>query len=358
MARYSKRKDGRYCTTVLIGKDETGKPIKHMVYGKTVKELEANKAKLLVDKEHRTIVKDKTVTWADISQKWFAGKKIELETNSWMMYERMLRRYLNVLDNKKMIDVTYDDLQNIINENLDKPTTCYKLRLTINQICEFALARSVIFKNPAIGLAIPKYKSPEKRSLTTEEKKKFESTPMTPREEMYVRLIKHYGVRKQEALALTIDDFDFGTEKIFITKAVEYPHNQMVVKPTKNGHTRSFYMFKSDIPFFKTYISELDCRSCRYIFRTADGARWISAISFRRMFNHIREKCGIDIYDTDVTSHTFRHTFVTDCYYAGVKLKDAQYLAGHSSLNVTLGIYTHLDEQKSDNRNLLEQYAE
>ena len=39
------------------------------------------------------------------------------------------------------------------------------------------------------------------------------------------------------------------------------------------------------------------------------------------------------------------------------KRKDAQYLAGHSSLNVTLGIYTHLDEQKSDNRNLLEKFA-
>ena len=357
MAKYKKRKDGRYCALVTIGKDSNGKLIRKAVYGSTIKELEENKAKMIVDAEHRMYVKDKTVKWKDISQKWFAGKKIELETNSWMMYDRMLKKYLYVLDEKNMLDVTYDDLQGIINENLDKPTTCYKLRLTINQICEFALARSVIFKNPAIGLTIPKYKSPEKRSLTTEEKKKFKETPLGPREELYIRLIRHYGVRKQEALALTVDDFDFENEKIFITKAVEYPHNQMVVKPTKTGHTRSFYMFHEDIPFFKTYISQLDFSTCPYVFRVADGSRWITNISFRRMFNHIREKCGIDIYDTDVTSHTFRHTFVTDCYYAGVKLKDAQYLAGHSSLNVTLGIYTHLDEQKSDNRNLLEKFA-
>ena len=356
MAKYKKRKDGRYCALVTIGKDSNGKLIRKAVYGSTIKELEENKAKILVDMEHRTYVKDKTVKWKDISQKWFEGKKIELETNSWMMYERMLNKYLSVLDEKNMIDVTYDDFQNIINENLDKPTTCYKLRLTINQICEFALARSVIFRNPAIGLSIPKYKSPEKRALTTEEKKIFKETPLTPREELYIRLIRHYGVRKQEALALIVDDFDFEKEKIFITKAVEYPHNQMVVKATKSGHTRNFYMFREDIPFFKAYISDLNCSKCRYVFRVADGSRWITNISFRHMFDSIKAKCGIND-ETDISSHTFRHTFVTDCYYAGVKLKDAQYLAGHSSLAVTLGIYTHLDEQKSDNRKLLEKFA-
>ncbi|MBE7043692.1 MAG: hypothetical protein E7399_09445, partial [Ruminococcaceae bacterium] len=43
------------------------------------------------------------------------------------------------------------------------------------------------------------------------------------------------------------------------------------------------------------------------------------------------------------TPHIFRHTYATNLYYAGVDLKRAQYLLGHSSLNMTLKVYTHMD---------------
>jgi site-specific recombinase XerD len=47
-----------------------------------------------------------------------------------------------------------------------------------------------------------------------------------------------------------------------------------------------------------------------------------------------------------VTPHILRHTFITELYYAGVDLKTAQYLAGHSDIKTTLKIYTHLDNEK------------
>ena len=41
--KYKKRKDGRYATTVTIGRDaKTGKPVKIFVYGHTIDELKNN----------------------------------------------------------------------------------------------------------------------------------------------------------------------------------------------------------------------------------------------------------------------------------------------------------------------------
>jgi len=60
----------------------------------------------------------------------------------------------------------------------------------------------------------------------------------------------------------------------------------------------------------------------------------------------------------NLTSHIFRHGYATDLYYAGVGLKDAQYLLGHSTASVTMDIYTHLDKRRTDARDKLMTYHE
>lgn len=92
----------------------------------------------------------------------------------------------------------------------------------------------------------------------------------------------------------------------------------------------------------------------------------MSKQSFRVFWNHIIEKTkqsAEKLYrqetennihpirremDIDFTPHTFRHTYATNLYYAGVDVKTAQYLMGHSSVDITLKIYTHLDAEKTD----------
>ncbi|MCI1966898.1 MAG: tyrosine-type recombinase/integrase [Oscillospiraceae bacterium] len=39
-----------------------------------------------------------------------------------------------------------------------------------------------------------------------------------------------------------------------------------------------------------------------------------------------------------------RHTYATSLYRAGVDLKTAQYLLGHSDIRMTAEIYTHIAE--------------
>ena len=47
--------------------------------------------------------------------------------------------------------------------------------------------------------------------------------------------------------------------------------------------------------------------------------------------------------EVKITMHMFRHAYATLLYKAGVDIKTAQTYMGHSSITVTLNIYTHLD---------------
>ena len=45
-----------------------------------------------------------------------------------------------------------------------------------------------------------------------------------------------------------------------------------------------------------------------------------------------------------VSPHMLRHTYATALYHAGVDLRAAQRLLGHSSIQMTADIYTHLQD--------------
>ncbi len=55
------------------------------------------------------------------------------------------------------------------------------------------------------------------------------------------------------------------------------------------------------------------------------------------------------------SGHTFRHTFATRCFEAGIQPKTFQTYLGHSSLSMTMDLYTSVMQQKkSDDIKLLE----
>lgn len=43
----------------------------------------------------------------------------------------------------------------------------------------------------------------------------------------------------------------------------------------------------------------------------------------------------------DITPHMFRYTYASGLYRAGIDIKQAQYLLGHTDITTTLDTYTH-----------------
>ena len=56
------------------------------------------------------------------------------------------------------------------------------------------------------------------------------------------------------------------------------------------------------------------------------------------------------------SGHTFRHTFATRCFEAGISPKTVQTYLGHATLQMTMDLYTSvLEEKKQDDMKLFEQ---
>ena len=55
-----------------------------------------------------------------------------------------------------------------------------------------------------------------------------------------------------------------------------------------------------------------------------------------------------ELPDTHVTAHILRHTYITRLFEARLDIKEIQYLAGHSTVDMTLRVYTHYDRRSRE----------
>ena len=111
----------------------------------------------------------------------------------------------------------------------------------------------------------------------------------TPREQMYIDLIRYYGLRKEEALALKKSDFDFDSQILKVEHAVKFISNRPTEKETKTGKNRYLMMFPYHIEQFMAFLLCCDDED-PHIFRNLQDGKWITQQSFRRMYAAIMNK--------------------------------------------------------------------
>lgn len=348
-SKYAQRADGYYCTQVTVGFDEdTGKRIRKTLYAKTAAELDNKVAEVRVDLMSGKKFHSQRITFKPYAEKWLKQREPFLEHKTYIMYETILRVYCTSINDIELKDITKSDIQDIINQNITKPRTCQQIRLTIKQIMDCALDDDLIYKNPVRKIELPKYEKPQKRALTTQEDALSDITEFTDREKAYILLIKWNGLRKEEALALTVNDFDFKKNVITINKAVTFVDNEPKVKSTKtSAGNRVLPLLEHVVAFFKYYLSNL---SSEWLFTSLSDGKPITEQSFKKMWQSIIRKMNkkgkelkYDVPLTGLTSHIFRHNYASMLYQVGVNPKEAQYLLGHASINVTMDIYTHIN---------------
>ena len=69
----------------------------------------------------------------------------------------------------------------------------------------------------------------------------------------------------------------------------------------------------------------------------SNSSKWMEPRSFREFYYVAVREMGI----RDITFHSLRHTFASNCIRLGVDYKTVSELLGHASVNITLNIYVH-----------------
>ena len=352
MAKYKKRKDGRYATSVALGYDDDGSPKKIVIYGKTQSELDMKKAEILTSLKNGTYIKNKNVILKDYADKWLKTKSIGLEHATIYMYESIIKNHVDEIGNFLLSEITKSDIQIIINSRKDKARTCQKIKITLNQIFNSAIDDGLLHKNPCKNIVLPKNTPKEKRVLNKYELELVNISDFTDREKCYINLLKNYGLRKEEALALNKKDFNFKSKTLKINKAVYFKNNRPYLKNTKSSAgNRNLPILSKDVEFLKNYFNIIQTD---HIFSSLTNDDLITEQSFKRMFESIIKKMNSKAEELNypivenLTSHIFRHNFATTLYKANIGIKEAQYLMGHSNIKITMDIYTHLDQKETN----------
>lgn len=273
------------------------------------------------------------------------------------------------LDVEKFIRYKYENK----NPNTNKPYSKRLLKDLISvgfRIFEFALDNEFIpnIRNPFSGKKkkIPKDAPVTERTpIDNSQKQLILSVPH--RSQIAALLMLYCGLRKGEIIALEWSDIDFKEKIVSVTKSVvrEDSNHYKVTPHTKNGKDRYIPIPDNLLAYLK--IAKFNTNGEKYIYSQKNGnlhtvtswsKTWNSYIthlnyhyycqierSFGKIPKSFTTPSGIPKMIERFTAHQLRHTYCTMLYMAGVDILTASKLMGHSSIQITLEIYTHLDEK-------------
>lgn len=344
-----KRADGRYCKQVLIGYSPNGKRKFKTIYGKTIKEVEKKEREIKDSIEKGLSIEDSIILgeWSDM---WLSVYKNNVEYNTRAMYENAINKHIKPeLGMMQLKNLKSIHIQKLLNKLIDGEhyRTAEVVKLTIKQILKQALIEGYINRDITASIKIVTKKSPEKRTLTRKEVEAINNASLSQKQKVFIDIMHYTGLRKGESLALKKDDIDIFKKTIKVDKSLYYKANDAFIKEPKS---RAGYR---TVPIPNTLIKELGIYVQNLktdILFPMNNGNYMTKSSFRKFWDSIISCIGDQIGEKpDITPHIFRHTYATNLYRSGIDEKRAQYFLGHSSIQMTMDVYTHLDKQEVTN---------
>ena len=185
-------------------------------------------------------------------------------------------------------------------------------------------------------------KTPEKVALTAAESQLLLDRVSNPRARTFLLIALHTGMRRGEIAGLRWDDVDFKK------KVIHVRHNAVMGRyETTISDELKTSAGKRDIPMSEELEEWLLPRKksshSQYVI-AMENHQPLTKSSYKSMWKLIER----ELPEAHVTAHILRHTYITRLFEAGLDIKEVQYLAGHSTVDMTLRVYTHYDRRSRE----------
>lgn len=358
---FRQRKDGAYSARFV---NRFGK--RKELYGATFKEVK-NKLKnaQLEDARLSNVVNSKIIL-EEWYEKWFRVYKLPVIRRSSAMYYKYIYEYLirPVIGSKKLVELTQIEVLNTLTIAKEKGygyEVLNKMKILMVDMLNRAMQDDFVNKNVARGVPLPirRVGTRKIKALSIEDQEAFfECAAGTFYYPAYVVAI-NTGLRPGELFALTEKDIDFKRKTISVSKTLTY-------QPEEDGKQKEFRIGppKTDasireVPLNEAaekallkqriihqIISRKQIKKTNYpdlLFTTKFGTP-LNIEIFNQGVKRIIEEVNLsrDALDQieNFGGHTFRHTFATRCFEAGIQPKTVQAYLGHASLSMTMDLYT------------------
>lgn len=319
--------------------------------GRTKKEAEKKRdeAKRLV--ANGWSVGNKT-TFEQMANLWLeeykAKKKLHLRTKE--TTEGIFKRYiLPELGEMKITEIKPAHIDRMLLKISDlSKSTQSKVLIYTSAVFDKAIENEIIPKSPTFKKK-PTADDPKKiKPLTDEQCKALLKATSGTRVYPFVVICLFSGLRKGEALGLMWKDIDFDNRMIHVERSIVYSESNRHGFISTDMKTDAAHRIIPMAPEVEQVLrAEKKKTNSAYVFSMKNG-QFLTAESFRSMWDIIRYRTiggpatGHHVHatlDFDVHPHQLRHTCCTRWIEAGLTPKEAQYLMGHASPDITMGVY-------------------
>lgn len=372
----TKNGETRYLFQTYLGIDPaTGKERRTTRRGfKTMKEAKQAERNLLLDVEENGLPSNQSddfqdPTFEELASLWLENYKTTVKPSTFenvkSKVEKMTEEHFKELKLKK-ITVAY--CQRVVIE-LSKNYVLYNHYLSvINRIFKYAVLMDILDSNPFDKVIKPKSRQTQRKGnfLTKEELKEFLKLAQTATLSYFfplVHLMSYTGLRQGEALALKWSDIDFENKKITVDKtATRIKEKQTLQTPKTKNSKRVISIDPTTLSILKSWKKDqikIYFKNGKhfegdenFIFTNQRG-EWVHIHNFIRYF----KRFIADHKLKPITPHGLRHTHASLLFSAGVEPKNISDRLGHSTVQITLDLYTHItEEQRTDTVEKLLEY--
>jgi integrase len=319
-----KRADGRYLKNIIIkGKTKS-------FYGRTKAEVNQ---KILSYKEKI----EKGRFFKEVADEW-QNKHYKTITNGTQRgYTGSYNRVISAFGDRLISEIKSTEINDFIiavSKQGFAQETVKRHIFIFNFVFNHAILNGEILHNPASVIKCPKNLPKKSREFPSDEQIEIVKKSYKLHFGLFAYLLLYTGCRKGEALALRYEDINVENKTISINKSIEYLHNRPHIKaPKTKAGTR-------DIILLDILLDKLDTTQTGFIF---GGTEPLTEQTVRRAWERYKKESDITI-----TPHQLRHAYATMLFEAGIDIKDAQDLLGHSTMAVTSDIYTHIKKQRKE----------
>ncbi len=352
------------------------------LYARTPEELYDKELEALEQIDNATF-RRKSPTVAEYCEKWLLMQSVHIRATTLTDYTSKIQRHIiKELGQKRMADVTLDDIQLALVPVSQKSASVYKsVVILYKSIFRAAKESHVIDENPTIYLdskgGVPQE---ERQALTDEQAERLLDAIRGLPPYVFVMIGLYAGLRRKEILALQWDSVYLDTDTPYLTvrRAWHTEHNRPVIltelktkaaerniplpvclaeclKAAKAISTSDYVVANRDgeplsYTQFKRLWQYIVTRTVkeRSYYRYEDGKRikhTVTPVLGEKAAHNGRVVYSLDF---EVTPHQLRHAYITNLIHSSVDPKTVQYLAGHESSKITMDIYAKVKYNRPD----------
>lgn len=354
-------KDGRYRWSITVGSSAEGKQRRRTGTAVNITEAKKAMARALTDHERGVLGGPERVTVGQWLDQWLNLKRHQVGPTTFEQYDLYLRLYIPPRFRTLLLrEVKPSHLRQLDAELLGRKrplagATRSKVFSHLRAAFEMAVEEGIIPMNPArnvrIKATVQEQQTRRRKAMDDDELRRFMDAAREVAQHALLYTLFSLGLRRGEALGLQWRDIDFEAASVRIERQLKLLGNAPVEGVLKTqGSQRVLYM-ADDLKVVllghraqergKAGDLGLPWHEQRYVFTSEVGTP-LHPRNVNRIIAEVCRRAEVP----PVSSHSGRHTNITQRLKAGQQLEVVAAIAGHKDINTTLTHYREVLEQE------------